>query len=144
MKELIIVLLFAFVGADDSHFINYDSYMNKVLKKNHIAQYYSKQQWDVLNFTEKENLYFQHYFVSVSGSGENNGLSEEKAWSLSFAMRNAAAGDIINVKAGDYGAMQQSMHQDGNRGNPHILYRVQNYARRYSCQCRKQPAKRRD
>ncbi|MCW5515263.1 DUF5123 domain-containing protein [Muriicola sp. Z0-33] len=118
MKELLITLIFAINGFVDTQFIDYDTYLNKIINKDHYSCYISKQQWDVLNFEEKKNLYSQTYFVSALGNSANNGLSEQNPWSLAHAMSNAAPGDIFYVRAGNYGAVQQSMYQDGVEGNP--------------------------
>lgn len=42
------------------------------------------------------------FFVTTSGSGNNDGLSEETAWSWKYAAANAKPGMIIYVKAGVY------------------------------------------
>ncbi|MCW5515589.1 PKD domain-containing protein [Muriicola sp. Z0-33] len=46
------------------------------------------------------------YYVTTSGSAGNSGLSESSAWSIEHAFDVAKPGDIIYVKAGNYGNKQ--------------------------------------
>lgn len=57
------------------------------------------------------------YFVSVNGSGNNNGLTENTSWSWTHAVSNARPGMIIYVKAGDYGGGNFRFNQSGSEGN---------------------------
>jgi parallel beta-helix repeat protein len=57
------------------------------------------------------------YFVTTTGNSGNNGLSEGNAWSLTHAFATAVAGDIVNVKAGNYGYIILSTARSGTAGN---------------------------
>ena len=57
------------------------------------------------------------YFVTVNGKSTNNGLSESSAWSLEHAFAISKPGDIIYVKAGNYGNKNLQMnHKYGGSG----------------------------
>jgi PKD repeat protein len=58
------------------------------------------------------------YYVATNGSSGNNGLSPSSPWSLSHAFNIARAGDIIYVKAGNYGNLQLRTNNAGAPGNP--------------------------
>ena len=62
------------------------------------------------------------YYVSSSGSNTNSGLTTTAAWrTLTYAAGNAspvAAGDIVYVKAGNYGAENVIFSKSGASGNP--------------------------
>lgn len=58
------------------------------------------------------------YYVTTSGSASNNGKTETSAWSLEHAFSAAESGDIIYIKAGNYGNKQVILYQSGNSGNP--------------------------
>jgi len=45
------------------------------------------------------------YYVTVVGDAANSGLTESDPWTLEHAFNTAVAGDIVHVKAGDYGAL---------------------------------------
>ena len=51
------------------------------------------------------------YFVTVNGKSTNNGLSESSAWSLEHAFAVSKPGDIVYVKAGNYGNKILQMNQ---------------------------------
>ncbi len=58
------------------------------------------------------------YYVTTTGNSSNNGQSEASAWSLEYAMQAARAGDIIYVKAGNYGNQELIPQWSGDSGNP--------------------------
>ncbi len=58
------------------------------------------------------------YYVTTSGNSSNNGLSENSAWSLEHAVDIAQAGDIVYVKAGNYGNKQLTPENPGFSGSP--------------------------
>ncbi len=58
------------------------------------------------------------YYVTTSGRSSNNGTSEARAWSLEHAFYTARPGDIIYVKAGNYGNKQLRSRNAGSSGNP--------------------------
>lgn len=62
--------------------------------------------------TSGENV----FFVTTTGSGNNNGVSEQTAWSWKHAVSNAAPGMIIYVKAGDYGGGDFRFNQSASEG----------------------------
>lgn len=65
------------------------------------------------------------YYVSLTGSNTNNGLSPANAWrTLTYAVQNSspvAAGDTIYVKAGDYGAENVEFEISGTPGAPIVV-----------------------
>ncbi|SFR48377.1 PKD repeat-containing protein [Robiginitalea myxolifaciens] len=58
------------------------------------------------------------YYVTPSGSAYASGLSESTAWSLEHAFDAAQPGDIVYVKAGNYGNKQIHVNRSGSYGNP--------------------------
>ena len=58
------------------------------------------------------------YYVTVNGKSTNNGLSEASAWNLEHAIEIASAGDVIYVKAGNYGDKELTVKNSGTSGNP--------------------------
>lgn len=65
-------------------------------------------------------------YVTTTGNSSNNGESEASAWSLSHAFKNARAGDIVHVKAGNYGDQQYEIKVSGTSGNPVVFKGYQN------------------
>lgn len=62
------------------------------------------------------------YFVTTTGNSGNTGLSEGSAWNFAHALTQVNPGDIVNVKAGNYGSLQLSFTKSGNSSNP-IIFR---------------------
>lgn len=58
------------------------------------------------------------YYVTTSGSAANNGLSEADAWSIQHAFENAIAGDVVYIKAGNYGNKQLVADNSGTSNKP--------------------------
>ncbi len=58
------------------------------------------------------------YFVSVNGSSSNDGRSEANAWSIEHAFENATAGDIVYIKAGNYGNKELLADNSGTSNKP--------------------------
>ena len=58
------------------------------------------------------------YYVTTTGNNTNDGLTENTAWSLSHAFATAVAGDVVAVKAGNYGALQINTTRNGTAANP--------------------------
>ena len=44
------------------------------------------------------------YYVTTEGKSSNNGKSEQSAWDIEHGFKTAKAGDIIHIKAGNYGS----------------------------------------
>lgn len=61
--------------------------------------------------------YAVDYYVTASGSGYNDGKSEQNAWSIEHAFKNAKPGDVIAIKAGNYGNVQLNVDNSGYAGN---------------------------
>ncbi|TDT44757.1 parallel beta helix pectate lyase-like protein [Maribacter spongiicola] len=57
------------------------------------------------------------YYVTTSGNGGNNGKSVSASWSLAHAFGSAKAGDIIYIKAGNYGSSKMTINKSGASGN---------------------------
>ena len=58
------------------------------------------------------------YYVTTNGRASNNGLSESNSWSIEHAFEMAAAGDVIFIKAGNYGAISLDVDNSGTLNNP--------------------------
>ena len=62
------------------------------------------------------------YYVSTNGDDSNSGLSEAQAWrTITFAASSASPvspGDIVYIKAGNYGNENVVFETDGTKGNP--------------------------
>ena len=58
------------------------------------------------------------YYVTTSGKSSNTGANENSAWSLDHAFKTAKAGDVVYIKAGDYGSLSLSTSNSGTIGNP--------------------------
>lgn len=58
------------------------------------------------------------YYVSTNGNSSNDGKSPSKPWSLERAFEIAKAGDIVYVKAGNYGNKTLISRNSGSSGNP--------------------------
>lgn len=58
------------------------------------------------------------YYVTTSGKSTNNGKAENTAWDISHAFKTAKAGDIIHVKAGNYGNKKLSSSRNGTAEKP--------------------------
>ena len=66
-----------------------------------------------------QNVFATEYYVSVSGNDKNNGLTEKTAWrTITFAATKAVAGDIVWVKAGDYGKEYVVVRNNGTQAKP--------------------------
>jgi hypothetical protein len=62
------------------------------------------------------------YYVSTTGNNSNDGLSEMNAWlTITYAVTQVSAGDIVYVKAGNYGAENVLFSTQGTSGNPIII-----------------------
>ncbi len=57
-------------------------------------------------------------YVTTTGSSSNSGETEATAWDISHAFENAEAGDIIYIKAGNYGAVNLIVANSGTSANP--------------------------
>lgn len=64
--------------------------------------------------TSGENV----FYVTVDGTSANDGKTEATSWNLSHALNTARAGDIIHVKAGNYGNLQVSTSNGGTPESP--------------------------
>ena len=59
------------------------------------------------------------YYVSTSGSDGNDGLSASRSFrTISKAASIASAGDIVYIRAGNYGSEQVEIRNSGTPGNP--------------------------
>ena len=58
------------------------------------------------------------YYVATNGTSYNSGQSASSPWSLEHAFYVAEPGDIIYVKAGNYGNKQIVNYQSGTSSNP--------------------------
>ena len=58
------------------------------------------------------------YYVTTTGKSSNSGTTEEDAWSIQHAFSTAQAGDIIYIKAGNYGALTLSASNSGTADKP--------------------------
>ncbi len=58
------------------------------------------------------------YYVTTSGTAISDGVSEETAWSIVYAFNTAKAGDIVYIKAGNYGAVNLKVNNSGYEDSP--------------------------
>lgn len=58
------------------------------------------------------------YYVSTTGNTSNDGKSPSKPWSIAHAFYKARAGDVVYVKAGNYGNVKLDVNNSGTSGNP--------------------------
>jgi len=59
------------------------------------------------------------YYVSLSGSDANDGLTEETAWrTITYAATKAVAGDMVIIKSGNYGSEKVIVANSGTFGLP--------------------------
>jgi len=59
------------------------------------------------------------YYVSVNGDNKNDGKSISKPWkTITYAALKAQAGDLVYIKAGDYGAESASVKNNGTAKSP--------------------------
>ena len=59
------------------------------------------------------------YYVATSGSDVQDGLSESKSWrTITHAAKVAKAGDIVYIRAGDYGSEQVVVLNSGTASEP--------------------------
>lgn len=58
------------------------------------------------------------YYVTTTGKSSNKGDTEAAAWSIQHAFNTAKAGDVIYIKAGNYGAQKLSTVRNGTIENP--------------------------
>ena len=68
------------------------------------------------------NAMATEYYVSTKGSNSNNGLSPNKAWkTITYAARMAKAGDVVWIKAGNYGGEQIQVRNSGTSTKPIVF-----------------------
>ncbi len=58
------------------------------------------------------------YFVTTSGKASNDGLSEATAWSIEYAFERAVSGDVVHIKAGNYGNKELVVDNSGTAEKP--------------------------
>lgn len=58
------------------------------------------------------------FYVATNGNTSNNGTSPSSPWSLEYAFSNARPGDVVYVKAGNYGNKQLLSRTKGTSSNP--------------------------
>jgi len=58
------------------------------------------------------------FYVTTTGKADNDGLTEATAWNIEHAFETAVAGNIVYIKAGDYGNKQLVVDNSGTEGNP--------------------------
>lgn len=58
------------------------------------------------------------YYVTTNGTAISDGVSEETAWSITHAFKVAKAGDIVYIKAGNYGPVNLKVANSGTVTSP--------------------------
>lgn len=58
------------------------------------------------------------FYVTPSGQSSNSGDSEATAWNITHAFKTAKAGDIVYIKAGDYGGPELLVSRSGTAESP--------------------------
>ena len=61
------------------------------------------------------------FYVTTNGNANNDGKSENSAWSLQHALNMANAGDIVHIKAGNYGSAEFTQSKNGVQNSPIIF-----------------------
>ena len=80
-----------------------------------IADNYNEEEADeVIN----EEVVETAFYVTVNGSATNSGTSEDDAWNIEHAFANAQAGDVVYIKAGDYGNKILNVANQGTAESP--------------------------
>jgi hypothetical protein len=69
---------------------------------------------DDTEFPTGENI----FYVTVDGSDNNNGKSEAEAWNIQKAFTTIKAGQILYIKAGNYGGLELEVFNSGQSGKP--------------------------
>lgn len=76
----------------------------------------------IVNITEPEETLpptgENIYYVTTTGKSYNSGATETSAWSILHAFKSAKAGDVIYIKAGNYGALNLEVLNAGNEAKP--------------------------
>ncbi|WP_165750501.1 Ig-like domain-containing protein [Cellulophaga sp. Z1A5H] len=57
-------------------------------------------------------------YVTTTGKSTNTGATEATAWSITHAFNTAKAGDIVYIKAGNYGAVNLVVKNSGTSSSP--------------------------
>lgn len=65
------------------------------------------------------------YYVTTTGNSSNDGLTEATAWNIEHAFNRAIAGDVVYVKAGNYGNLKLIAD---NSGTPNKLIKFIGYS----------------
>lgn len=65
------------------------------------------------DFTSREK-----YYVTINGSSSNDGRSESSSWSIEHAFDSARPGDVIFIKAGNYGFHNLIVKNSGTQQDP--------------------------
>ncbi len=71
-----------------------------------------------INVSEPVTNALPGYYVATNGSSGNSGTSPSSPWSLEHAFNVARAGDVVYVKAGNYGNKQIRTKNSGYGGSP--------------------------
>lgn len=58
------------------------------------------------------------YYVTTTGKASNDGRTEATAWNIAHAFESATAGDVVYVKAGNYGNTEVIADNSGSPGRP--------------------------
>ncbi|WP_437371987.1 hypothetical protein [Maribacter litoralis] len=58
------------------------------------------------------------YYVTTEGKSSNDGKSEQSAWDIEHGFETAKAGDIIHIKAGNYGSKNLIVQNSGTEDEP--------------------------
>ena len=66
----------------------------------------------------KTNTSENEYVVTTNGNSSNDGKSEASSWDIEHAFSMAKAGDVVHVKAGDYGNVRLIADNSGTVDKP--------------------------
>ncbi|MBC8767876.1 right-handed parallel beta-helix repeat-containing protein [Arenibacter sp. BSSL-BM3] len=58
------------------------------------------------------------YYVTATGKSSNKGATEAAAWNIQHAFATAKAGDVVYIKAGNYGSLNLTASNSGTADNP--------------------------
>ncbi|MBU2904299.1 hypothetical protein KO529_05835 [Arenibacter algicola] len=58
------------------------------------------------------------YYVTTMGNSSNKGATESTAWDIQYAFKTAKAGDVVYIKAGNYGNVELVTGNSGTASKP--------------------------
>ncbi|MFX0558411.1 right-handed parallel beta-helix repeat-containing protein [Maribacter sp. CXY002] len=95
-----------------------DSELFDILDNHQTTEKDLESQEDLIDGPEASYYGENIFYVTVDGNENNDGKTADTAWEISYAFQMAKAGDIIYVKAGNYGSLSLLVGQEGTVQEP--------------------------